>query len=68
MAEHVIPENGVRDLWCIQEIHFQQTGLLSTLIGTIILQSIEEERCSLLNHILAKEYVHHLPISQVTLG
>ena len=57
MREHLVSKDSIGDLRSIQEIHLKQSGLLGTLIGSVILQCVEEEGSCLRNHILRKKYI-----------
>ena len=60
MREHFITENGIRDLRRMDEVHLEETGLQMALLGSILLQSIQQEGCCRLDHILRHKDVHDL--------
>jgi hypothetical protein len=60
VGEHFISENGVRDLGSVHQVHFQQSGLKTSLLGLILLERIQEEGCRLLNQVLGHEDVDNL--------
>ena len=69
MREHLIAEDGVGDLRGVDEVHLEQTGLEMSLLGAVLLESVEKEGGSLLDHVLRHEDVDHLPVcSQSALG
>jgi hypothetical protein len=55
MRKHLVTQNGISDLRSIDQIHLQQPSLKSTLFRLVILERIEEEGSSLLNHVLGHE-------------
>ncbi len=57
MREDLVSENSVGDLGSVHEVHFKQPSLEVAMLGLVILQSIQEERSSLLDHVLGKENI-----------
>jgi hypothetical protein len=55
MRKHLITQNRISDLRSIDQVHLQQPSLKSTLFRLVILERIEEEGSSLLNHVLRHE-------------
>jgi hypothetical protein len=55
MGKHLVTQNRISDLRSIDQVHLQQPSLKSSLFGLVILERIEEEGSSLLNHVLRHE-------------
>ncbi len=60
VSEHIVAQNGVGDLRSVHEVHLQESGLEGSFLGLVVLESIEEERCGLLDHVLTHEDVDDL--------
>lgn len=60
VGEHLIGEDGVGDLRSVDEVHLEQASLERTLLGLVLLESVEEEGGRLLDHILRHEDVDDL--------
>lgn len=57
MREHLVTQNRISDLRSIDQVHLQQPSLKSSLLRLVILERIEEEGSSLLNHVLRHENI-----------
>jgi hypothetical protein len=57
MRKHLITQNSISDLRSIDQVHLQQPSLKSSLFRLVILERIEEEGSSLLNHVLRHENI-----------
>ena len=55
MRKHLVTQYGISNLRRIDQVHLQQSSLQSSLFWLVILESIEEEGSSLLNHVLRHE-------------
>jgi hypothetical protein len=55
MRKHLITQNRISDLRSIDQVHLQQSSLKSSLFRLVLLERIEEEGSSLLNHVLRHE-------------
>jgi hypothetical protein len=55
MRKHLITQNRISDLRSINQVHLQQPSLKSSLFRLVVLERIEEEGSSLLNHVLRHE-------------
>ncbi len=65
VGEHVISKDGIRNLGRIDEIHLEEARLEMALLRLVVLESIEKEGSSLLDHALRLEDVNHpLEINQ----
>ena len=42
MHEHLIAKDSVSYLWCVDEVHLQQTCLQVTLLWLVLFQSIQQ--------------------------
>lgn len=51
---------GCACLRSCEEVHLQKAGLQVTLGWSVVLQSIEQERGALLDHVHLHEHIHHL--------
>ena len=47
-------------LWSVHEVHLQQAGLQRPLRGSVVLQSVQQERGALLDQVVLHEHVHDL--------
>lgn len=43
VREHLVAEDCVGDLRRVHEVHLEKTSLKSTLLGTVLLERVEEE-------------------------
>ncbi len=57
VSEHLVAEDGIGDLRSVDQVHLEQTSLKVSLLGLVVLECVEEERGSLLDHVLAHEDV-----------
>lgn len=60
MTEHVVREDRISDLGRVDEVHLEEASLEVSLLGLVVLQGVEEERGSLLDHVLSSEDVDNL--------
>lgn len=60
VREHLVAEDGVGDLGGVDEVHLEEAGLEVSLLGTVLLESVEEERGGLLDHVLRHEDIDNL--------
>ena len=57
VGEHLVAEDGVHDLRCTDEIHFEVTCLEMTLFLFVLFEGIQQEQSGRLNHVLEHEYI-----------
>jgi hypothetical protein len=43
MCEHLVAEDGIRDLGSMDKIHFEETGLQRPLFRFVVLQGVQQE-------------------------
>ena len=60
VREHLIAEDGVRDLRCVHQIHLEETSLKVTLLRLVLLESVKKERGRRLDHVLRHKDVDNL--------
>jgi len=60
VSEHLVRKDSIGNLRSIDEVHFEETSLEGTLFRLVVLESIEQEGGSLLNHVLTHEDVNDL--------
>ena len=59
MRKHLVTQYGISNLRRIDQVHLQQPSLQSSLFWVVILESIEEEGSSLLDHVLRHEDIDY---------
>ena len=47
-------------LWCSHEVHLEEACLKRALAGTVVLEGIQEEGGTLLDHVHLHEHIHNL--------
>lgn len=60
MRKHLVAEDRVGDLRCVDKVHLQKSSLQVPLLGLVVFERVEQERCRRLNHILGHKDVDNL--------
>ena len=57
VGEHAVAQNSLGDLRGVHQVHLQETGLKAGVLGLVVLEGVEQESSSLLDHALRLEDV-----------
>ena len=57
VRKHLVSKDGISNLRCLKQVHFEQACLQSRMLRLVVLQGIEEERGRLLHKILTQKNI-----------
>lgn len=68
MREHLVAEDGIRDLRSMHQIHLKKPCLQWSLFRFVLLQRVQKEGGRWLDHVLGHEDINNLSPSELIIG
>lgn len=67
VGEDLVDEDGICNLGGMKQVHLQEAGLQVCFLWLVVLERLQEEGCSRLDHVLGHENIDNLRMEGISI-